>query len=194
MEKETFGVFPLIYWKFSPGLIPLDDIVKHCKPFDGWLCSVDTTMNSNLQKEWEPFVAHISPCLAELPLSNVQMEFMPLWMNVYKKGDYQEIHNHMKHGASLSYCYFYKVPPDSGKLAFYNEHYRNFAATPLREALNLESFNISEWLFIEAKEGDLVVFPSFMQHMVTQNLTDELRITVSGNLKLTPYAPNQTNL
>jgi hypothetical protein len=47
-------------------------------------------------------------------------------------------------------------------------------------------FNIYdvEWGFPDVKEGDLLIFPSFLIHQVTYHGVDDLRVTVSGNVKM----------
>ena len=46
------------------------------------------------------------------------------------------------------------------------------------------NLDLVEWGFPEVKEGDLLIFPSFLIHQVTYHSIDELRVTVSGNVRL----------
>ena len=41
------------------------------------------------------------------------------------------------------------------------------------------------------KEGEIVIFPSCMHHLVTHNQTDKKRITISGNIRIDSQKPNK---
>ena len=46
------------------------------------------------------------------------------------------------------------------------------------------NLDVVEWGFPDVKEGDLLIFPSFLIHQVTYHGVDDLRVTVSGNVKM----------
>ena len=39
-----------------------------------------------------------------------------------------------------------------------------------------------QWMLPEVKEGDIILFPSFIRHRVNKQETEELRITASFNI------------
>ena len=80
-----------------------------------------------------------------------------LWGNIYHKGDYTDSHDHMP--GVYSFTYYVKVPDGSAPFIF----------DDLGET----------W---EPKEGDLVLFPSHLNHSVPEHTIDEDRISIAGNL------------
>jgi uncharacterized protein (TIGR02466 family) len=175
-------LFPVMYWHFNVGDIDLSDKIALCKENYEWACNVKTTRGQKL--DWSEFFEKTQPYFKQLPLNHCEVKLLEPWVNVYENGAYQEAHHHMTDGNSFSYCYFNKLPKGSGTFGFYNENYRNFSASMLDKAINLEEFGIFEWASINVQEGDMLVFPSFLIHNVTQNCSDELRVTVSGNMRV----------
>jgi hypothetical protein len=57
-----------------------------------------------------------------------------------------------------------------------NEDHRENLAGNISHSLTLRDPN--------NKEGDLLIFPSFLIHQVTYHSIDELRVTVSGNVRI----------
>jgi uncharacterized protein (TIGR02466 family) len=101
------------------------------------------------------------------------------WFNLYEKGEHQEVHIHNR--GSFSWCYFHRLPEDSSKFSFINKDdvlnsYGNNGGL-------IEFFKFKH--YPNVKEGDIVVFPSWLMHMVSPHKNDkEERITISGNVSL----------
>ena len=113
-----------------------------------------------------------------------------LWSSKYTKGMYQAEHNHLDKGEIFSFVYFVKY--DASKDAdltfvkdmsnainkgFLSENSPNTLHEELREHpvfCNHVTLNI--------KEGDLVIFPSYLDHLVEEQKHDGPRITIAGNL------------
>ena len=172
--------FPTIYWHFHLGNIDFNNLEKSCVVNKEWNCLVKTSRGINY--DWNLFLKTIQPYFLQLPFKQKgSLNFSEPWMNVYTKGCYQEPHHHISDGHQLSYCYFSKLPKDSGKFGFWNEQFRSYCSNGLQEILNTE---VVEWGFPEVKEGDLLIFPSFLIHQVTYHGIDKSRVTVSGNVKM----------
>ena len=101
------------------------------------------------------------------------------WAVSYKAGDWQGVHVHP--GANISGVYYVAAPPsilergEAGKISFYDPRPRanmnqlSFQATRHREA---------------PVPGDLIVFPSWLEHSVSAFKGDGKRICVAFNAKL----------
>jgi len=103
------------------------------------------------------------------------LQWQGSWFNVYKKYDYQEIHNH---NSVLSCVYFLKCNEKSSSLVLYsptNDFEGNIDYT------EFNNFNHSTF-FIPAIKNSLVIFRSHLKHCVAQHMDKSLRITISGNL------------
>lgn len=172
--------FPTIYWHFSVGHIELEDLEEQCVPNTEWNCNVRTSRG--VEYDWNEFIQRVQPYFSSLSYKEEgALKFSDPWMNVYSKGCYQEAHQHMSGHHQLDYCYFSKLPEGSGKFGFWNEQFRLYCSNQLQEVMNLD---VVEWGFPEVKEGDLLIFPSFLTHQVTYHPIDDVRVTVSGNAKV----------
>ena len=92
-----------------------------------------------------------------------------LWFNVYEKGSYQEIHNHIHPGD----CYFSSVyllhdESDTG-LCFRSDN------------RDIVRYSSSTTMQPQLTEGHLVIFPAYFDHYVLPATGD--RITITGNIQ-----------
>jgi len=179
----SYGVnysFPTVFWKFKIGPFDFGNLEDRCTVYDEgkWSCVVKTSRG--IQYDWTEFGKLLQPITKELPIQlGYKFGMQEPWMNVYEKGHYQEPHHHIDGQSNLSWCYFHKLPENSGEFGFWNEMYRSYAATTPMITIGSD---IAEWQYPEVEEGDLLVFPSFLTHQVTYHKSDERRVTVSGNI------------
>ena len=82
------------------------------------------------------------------------------WFNSTTKGQKTAIHNHNEK-AIISGVYYLQVPHNSGNLFFKNE--------------------FKEEIEIESKKGEIIFFPSMLDHYVSESLTNENRLSLSFN-------------
>jgi uncharacterized protein (TIGR02466 family) len=103
------------------------------------------------------------------------------WANVNCKYAYNDVHNHPN--AMLSGVYYVKAQADCGELALLDPRKQANVMLPgfsERTPLNspLQRF--------APEVGRLVIFPSWLEHGVDQNLSDEDRISISFNIDQLP--------
>lgn len=84
-----------------------------------------------------------------------------LWFNVMNPGDKTTMHKHDDDDELLSAVYYVKVAENSGKLHLEND--------PIHSQ-------------VTPKEGMFVFFPPNMPHEVTENLSDQTRISLGINI------------
>lgn len=103
-----------------------------------------------------------------------------MWANINKKGDYNKTHNHPY--SSLSGVYYVKTPEPQSKLWFQDPR-PGYAMWPLTH--NEDEVQDKPWLWGQVhyvpREGMLILFPSYLDHWVEQNRSDEDRISISFN-------------
>jgi len=113
-----------------------------------------------------------------------------LWCNKYTKGMNQATHNHISTGELFSFVYFAKYDPSKdAELVFVkdmsNAKQNGFLVedSPYTLCEELENHPIfSNHVALDIKEGDLVIFPSYLDHQVEEQKTEGPRITIAGNL------------
>ena len=170
----------------------IDEIMKHgrntdCNTNPEWNAKVSQILSdSHIIKEIkflsffknkiENYISRIPNCKG-LTLC-IPPYFKPdLWINIYKKGDYQGAHRHIyPNYIKYSLVYFAKYNPDTdAKLMFGNPN-----TTEL--ILMSDELKIIEKKFIPVNEGEVILFPSYLPHCVEKHESDTERITISGNL------------
>lgn len=99
------------------------------------------------------------------------------WFNIYNKDDFQESHYHAK--SVFSCVFFLKAPNGSSPLIF---------ESPLMPDMNTPNYtqknNLNfEACKYEAKEGQLIIFRSYLRHYVPKHNLEDARITLAYNVK-----------
>jgi len=161
---------------------------KHFSTVPTWYSNVETTFG-NPQGNELPFQRFIKSAVLGL---NGYLEHFDLdqpikygiecWVNRYKETAHQEIHNHA--GKSIISCaYMMNTPPNSGNFVFYRNTYDFFHLSTL-PTLTSNAFKYNNRITPPLKEGDIVYFPSTLEHYVTGNNTNETRATISANFIL----------
>jgi len=101
------------------------------------------------------------------------------WINVSQSRAYNVSHCHGKQ--DFSFVFYIQVPKNSGNLVFDSpvlHHKTNMIQHQSFPFLNSETF------IIYPKEGDLVIFPSYMPHSVEINKSKKFRISLASNLDI----------
>tara|TARA_B100000427_G_scaffold136035_1_gene113070 strand:+ start:424 stop:984 length:561 start_codon:yes stop_codon:yes gene_type:complete len=126
-------------------------------------------------QEWVDKVVEKVPTLNEKPISNVTLY---TWANINRKGNYNRRHVHMDTSIFLSGVYYVKVPDNSGNIRFFDPR------GPLMGSMRDHDyfFGGHEHHFITPKEGLLLFFPSWLEHDVETNASDEDRISIAFNV------------
>ena len=98
------------------------------------------------------------------------------WVNINTPDSYNGMHIHP--GVDMSGVIWIKIPEDSGNLFFPNYNY--FCRT--REIENCRDFIKQGYGHeIVPQAGNVILFPSFLQHEVPRNNSNEDRISISFN-------------
>ena len=144
----------------------------------------DLELNS---PEISNFFNIISPFIKEslinmgCDLNNFKLNVKELWTIINSKNSYNTTHIHPD--SVLSIAYYVKTQKNSGN--FFVEDPRpvtQFSIPPLDKTniLNLRKIEI------EPEEGLLLIFPSYLPHLVGPNKSEEDRIVISMNINLIP--------
>lgn len=152
---------------------------------DPWDADVFTTFGKNIDIEWDKIMHNYSDNIKDLAqLLGVRGKpaVTEMWLNAYKTNQNQEVHDHSPGHFSAVHYIKYNA----------EEHLPTIFINPYRQASisNKPDFNSNidqvpqTWVaqsFIKVKEGDLLIFPSFLEHKVPRQKTDEIRVTLSFN-------------
>lgn len=115
--------------------------------------------------------------IAEAKQLNLDCEYTGGWINVIEPGDKIEVHAH--NDCSLVMTYYLKVPEGSGDFTYLDTKY---IITDSGEFIP-EMMNDVTIKRITPKEGMLLLFPAYLLHEVEANKSNDLRVSLSGDIK-----------
>ena len=123
-------------------------------------------------------------CLSNFPpiKESVQLRGYA-WININKPGDYNIKHVHPTN--NLSGVLWIKAPQNSGDIIFDSPNvFESFLENKSYTDDFKKSCNIDDSYHFYPTEGRMIVFPSHLQHHVQENKSNEDRISVSFNIRL----------
>lgn len=115
--------------------------------------------------------------IPEIRLLNLQgCEHFMGWINVREPGEKLEVHGHTE--SAIAATYYLRAKEGCGDLVLYDT----------ADAIDWENNTISGSPFIRERrfkpvEGRLIFFPSYVLHGVDENKSDDLRISLSTDLR-----------
>ena len=117
------------------------------------------------------------------PDSHVVLKPESLWINFYKPGDFNPIHNHF---GDYSFVFFLDIPKELEKE---QEEFEGTGTKPGETQFFMGADgNNPKWqrtgLNVNPQTGDLYFFPAQLPHWVTPYKSNVQRISVSGNLTI----------
>jgi uncharacterized protein (TIGR02466 family) len=138
-----------------------------------------TSTNTFILKNMTLLHSWIEDCLAEYfkattaPKNNISLKITQSWVNFSEVGQYH--HKHAHSNSIVSGIYYIQTNPDD-RVYFYRDGYQQIKI--LTDNWNI--YNSESWWF-EAEVGKLILFPSFLTHMVPTVQGEQTRISLSFN-------------
>ena len=129
--------------------------------YGGWQSDLHIDKDST----FDPLTKTIKDILSNLFGRDIQLSQM--WANINKYRDFNIIHSHTRY-YDFSGVFYLKAPENSGDICFRDPRP---AAVYSGMVPDLETFTPTKNM--------LVIFPSFLEHFVYPNETDEDRISIS---------------
>ena len=116
--------------------------------------------------------------------SDIFLDIDSLWMNINNRGDYNDLHNHPL--SDWVGCFYIKTFKDCGGIIFDSPHtYTQGKELHWYNEDIKEKYNFyNQWEWYQPEEGTIFLFPPSIQHKVSQNRTDNDRISASFNMQL----------
>ena len=102
-----------------------------------------------------------------------------MWSIINKKDAFNEKHHHGN--SALSAAYYVKAEQNAGNIVFFDPRQSNVFHHPSSKEVNSINAQVQS---VTPKAGTLVLFPSYLEHKVDPNLSNEDRIVISFNVAL----------
>lgn len=145
----------------------------------GWQSNILKNVDLDLRELYEALMPRLDAMNAKLGYEGLKPDIQGFWFNINGKNNYNEVHDHpMSFYAAV---YYVKASKGQGDIVFC--HPINFISNYLTNNKLKESnqFNSATWKFTP-KTGMLLIFPSYLSHLVRKNETEEERISVAFNI------------
>jgi len=123
----------------------------------------------------------------ESPYNPVEAYITQSWLNFTKPGEYHHKHEHPN--SYLSGVLYINADPEKDKIYFYKSGYKRISLP----TNNYNPFNSESWWF-NVGTCDMVIFPSYLTHMVEQTESKDTRISLSFNTFLKGYIGEEDSL
>ena len=196
MNVEYMSVFPTVVW-FGKGDLDNERLYNKCKAFSrvketGLLSNVGGYQGEDFKdEELFKFILESIPqvdgkeFIGEM-FDNVEklddLFTIFSWVNINGQGHRNDRHNHFAHSIPtfLSGVYYVKVPKDSGVIRFYDPR-----GPMTQNTLDQEYyFNSPPFQYLEPEEGQIILFPTWLDHDVTYNTNEEERVSIAFNVMI----------
>ena len=176
---EERKLFSTSLWNIKLDL-DLDPIRKKVEQYASTYRSFNRSNVGGYQSgafDYEPLTSAIKN---NVPKSDKEMGELYLysWFNINEPKCYNTIHTHNDGNVYLSGVYYVTVPEGHcGSIAFHDPRGSHLTAAP-----DSKYFEYKSIFQIRPKENMLYYFPSWLEHEVSCNVSNEDRISISFNL------------
>jgi len=102
------------------------------------------------------------------------------WANTFKPGSFIDAHNHSP--IPLTASFYLQKPYNSGNLIFENPQNLLLKHQPYAELRNLSNYHTLFDHTVDVEEGDLVIFPGYLNHKTSKNCSSQERIIIGFNI------------
>tara|TARA_B100000963_G_scaffold29143_1_gene21552 strand:- start:2683 stop:3282 length:600 start_codon:yes stop_codon:yes gene_type:complete len=147
----------------------------------GWH-SKDFNLDDDLPKK---FINFISPLIKNVfddmnwEDKKQSVKINNMWAIINIGGSANLRHQHGN--STISGAYYVRAPENCGDIVFYDPRPAPVFSHPNIKGPNLMNAQVNG---ITPKEGALVLFPSYLDHSVNENLSKEERIVISFNIRV----------
>jgi len=206
-EDFVRKVFPITYYHLSMNdndklkELLVDKIVRDAKDLeipDGWFTNKLMTSFDGEPRGKEIFFGEdqsyqkvlekrYGACINAIFDAPYKIDIDEIWYNVYINGEWQEDHDHVggPYGSHYSCIHFLSFNPEIHQPV----QFRDPIAQLRNLSVELDRNNYSHTWMPNIKEGDFIMFPSYLSHCVKPGkpTPDYPRITIAFNFRVLEY-------
>ena len=148
---------------------------------NGWHSEGFDLKNERLKKFTNEISNNIGAAVKDMgwDLETQVVKITNMWAIINKDRAFNERHHHGN--SSLSAAYYVKAEKNAGDIIFFDPRQANVFHHPVSKEANSLNCQVQS---VTPKAGTLVLFPSYLEHKVDENLSNEDRIVVSFNISL----------
>lgn len=150
--------------------------------FKGWHSENFNLQDSAVKNFVQMILTNINESIKDMNwnMDKQLVKIQSMWAIINEKGAFNERHHHGN--STLSCAYYVRAPQDCGQILFYDPRPAPVFFHPYSENSNTLNASVNS---ITPNEGTLVIFPSYLEHSVNPNLSEDERIVISFNIIIT---------
>jgi len=148
---------------------------------NGWHSDEFDLKNENLKNFISEISKNIESAIKDMDwdLETQIVKITSMWSIINNKDAFNERHHHGN--SALSAAYYVKAEQNAGDIVFYDPRQANVFHHPTSKEVNSVNAQVQS---VTPKAGTLVLFPSYLEHKVNPNLSNDERIVISFNVSL----------
>ena len=148
---------------------------------NGWHSDEFDLKNENLKNFISEISKNIESAIKDMnwDLETQIVKITSMWSIINNKDAFNEKHHHGN--SALSAAYYVKAKQNAGNIIFYDPRQANVFHHPTSKEVNSVNAQVQS---VTPKAGTLVLFPSYLEHKVNPNLSNDERIVISFNVSL----------
>ena len=124
----------------------------------------------------------VVPILRFLRIGERPCEITACWATVLARGAAHKLHSHPNN--YLSGVYYVRTRPGADTINFHDPRRQTAVIRPPVVELTAEN---TDQVVVRVSDGTLLMFPSYLEHSVDANASDEERISVSFNVMFSSF-------
>ena len=148
---------------------------------NGWHSEEFDLKNESLKNFISEISKNIGKAIKDMDwdLETQIVKITSMWSIINNKDAFNERHHHGN--SALSAAYYVKAEQNAGNIVFYDPRQANVFHHPSSKQVNSVNAQVQS---VTPKAGTLVLFPSYLEHKVNPNLSNNERIVISFNVAL----------
>ena len=194
--SDVIPMFPSLVWKVQIDaglrdalagsvLAALTDMRRGLPPLEagrGW----QSGQTLHEREDFREFVScvrrGVTSILRFLRIGHDGFEITGCWATVLAKGAAHKIHSHPNN--FLSGVYYVCTQPGADTINFHDPRSQTGVIRPPVVQLTAEN---TDQVVVKVRNGSLLMFPSFLEHSVDANMSEEERISISFNVMFSSF-------
>ena len=173
MNEEMYNFIKESQIEDKKGIKKSNNLGWHSKDFD-----MQQAKPKNFIKSISPYIEKVMTDMNwEKEKQSVKISNM--WAIINTGGSTNSRHQHGN--STISGAYYVRAPKNCGDIVFYDPRPAPIFYYPKSISSNSLNAQVSS---ITPKEGALILFPSYVDHSVNENLSNDERIVISFNITI----------
>lgn len=107
------------------------------------------------------------------------------WFNITENNTAEWVHDHVGGSSNINYSFVHYISDNSNSTVFLDPNYKLIRSTmPTKNMDYLPSCYLNQRVQVNVEEGDILFFPSWLDHTAPMHTSGDLRVTNAVNVMM----------